>query len=304
MNNNILFFLEEIKEHLNPQEKSKKIAYSKIINIIKNLDFKIDCNTELSKIKGIGKKTDEKIRIFLNGDSDNSTHQLYSEMLEITGIGNKKAKELCNQVETMDELIENKDKLLNNKQKLGLKYYKYDRLKIPRCEMDEHYKYIQKQIDGNINNSQYTITGSYRRNKDVSGDIDLIITCESNILNKLVETFINSNYIIDTYAKGVNKFMGWCKLPIEWCKLPNNTPRRLDILFSSQEEYPFSILYFTGSREYNKFMRTEAIKQNLRLNEHGLFDKGTMESVDHYFNDEKSIFDYLNIDYIEPHCRY
>ena len=199
----------------------------------------------------------------------------------------------------MEELVGNKDKLLNNKQKLGLKYYKYDILKIPRDEMDEHYRYIHKQIDGTINNSQYTITGSYRRKKGESGDIDLIITGESNILNELVETFKKSNYIIDTYAKGDTKFMGWCKLPL----VEGSKPRRLDILFSLKEEYPFSILYFTGSREYNKFMRTEAIKQNLRLNEHGLYDKGTLKSVDHSFNDEKSIFDYLNIDYIEPQYR-
>lgn len=60
MNQNIMYFLEKIKSDLDTNQKSKKIAYSKIIGIISDLDFQITLDSRLSDLKGIGKKTEIK----------------------------------------------------------------------------------------------------------------------------------------------------------------------------------------------------------------------------------------------------
>ena len=45
------------------------------------------------------------------------------------------------------------------------------------------------------------------------------------------------------------------------CKLPGcDKYRRLDIIVTKQQYY-FEVLYFTGSDEFNKEMRSEALKQ-------------------------------------------
>jgi DNA polymerase/3'-5' exonuclease PolX len=298
MNENIIYFLEDIKSKLDANQKSKKIAYTKIIGIIKDLDFEITIDSKLSEIKGIGKKTEDKIKEFLIDFSEvppNPKYILEKQFTSITGIGIKKAKILSSNINSFDELFENQDKLLNNKQKLGLKYFKTDNLRIPRAEMIQHKNLISDLIKEYNPNINFQIVGSFRREKEDSGDIDLILTYDTNILKDIVTLFKSKNYILDIYANGAKKFMGWCQL--------DNISRRLDILFSDKFEYPFSILYFTGSRNCNKYMRSEAIKQGLTLNEHGLYNKKTKEIIDHDFKEERDIFDYLKLEYKSPRDR-
>jgi hypothetical protein len=75
-------------------------------------------------------------------------------------------------------------------------------------------------------------------------------------------------------------------------------------MYTSQEEYPFAVLYFTGSKTFNTVMRGHALKIGVSLNEHGLYKKQPgkekEEKVDATFKDEKDIFDYLKLDYKEP----
>ena len=47
------------------------------------------------------------------------------------------------------------------------------------------------------------------------------------------------------------------------CRLPNQTPRRIDIIWCSREEYPFALFYFTGSDKYNRRVREIAHKKGL-----------------------------------------
>ena len=91
--------------------------------------------------------------------------------------------------------------------------------------------------------------------------------------------------------------MGWCNIPR--C----NIPRRLDILFTDKKEYPFSILYFTGSRNCNKYMRSKAINMGLILNEHGIFDRKGKDKINHLFQNERDIFEYLKLEYKIPKNR-
>jgi hypothetical protein len=75
-------------------------------------------------------------------------------------------------------------------------------------------------------------------------------------------------------------------------------------MYTSQEEYPFAVLYFTGSKTFNTVMRGHALKLGFSLNEHGLHKKQPgkekEEKVDQVFKDEKDIFDYLKMEYKEP----
>lgn len=295
MNNNIVYFLESLKSDLPPNEKSKKIAYSKIIGIIKDLDYIITKDTKLSDVKGIGKKTELKIRDFLSSDCEPTKEELFEkELNKVTGIGVKKAKDIVKLVNNFEDLEVQKNDILNKKQIIGLKYYKSDNMRIPRSEMIQHKEFIGNIINKINDSIKFQIVGSFRRGNSDSGDIDLILTHDNNILKDIIENLILNNYIIDTYANGKKKFMGWCILPT------HDIPRRLDILYTDKTEFPFSILYFTGSRNYNKFMRLEAIKQNLTLNEHGLYDKKTKKQIEHDFISEYDIFKYLNINYKEP----
>ena len=77
-------------------------------------------------------------------------------------------------------------------------------------------------------------------------------------------------------------------------------------MFSPPEEYPFAILYFTGSKTFNTVMRNKALKLGFSLNEHGLYkmiDGKKTHKISHHFPDEQSIFDFLKIEYKAPEKR-
>ena len=82
-----------------------------------------------------------------------------------------------------------------------------------------------------------------------------------------------------------------------------NLFRRIDLMFTQVHEYPFAILYFTGSKEFNTKMRSYLLERRLSLNEYGIRNLDTKRLVDFTFLTERSIFDYIRWDYVEPENR-
>ena len=64
---------------------------------------------------------------------------------------------------------------------------------------------------------------------------------------------------------GSKKYFGICKYG------KNGINRRIDIMYTSPQEYPFAILYFTGSSNFNKKMREHALELGYSMNEHGMY---------------------------------
>ena len=80
--------------------------------------------------------------------------------------------------------------------------------------------------------------------------------------------------------------------------------RKLDVAFVLDSNLPWYLLYFGSGREFSKKIRIIASKLGYKLNEKGLFDKNNGEKINFYPKNEKDIFDYLNIEYIEPEKRF
>jgi DNA polymerase/3'-5' exonuclease PolX len=109
-----------------------------------------------------------------------------------------------------------------------------------------------------------TIAGSFRRKMPTSGDIDILITGKDTAaFHSVVET-LKRDYIKDILALGDKKCMCVVRLP------RHKVHRRLDILLTSPVEYPYALLYFTGSQGFNIGFRREALKKGYSLSEHGL----------------------------------
>ena len=230
---------------------------------------------------------------------------LYDQLSEIYGVGPKKAQDLIDKgVTSIEDLRTKQDELLNESQKAGLKYYDDILKRIPRSEIDEYNKIFKRvfdkvtagQPDGE---SRYEIVGSYRRGLQESGDIDLILTSpDKSMFKKFTDALKEENIIVVTLSSGASKCLVITKLT------PQRTARRVDFLYSNPEEFPFAILYFTGSKEFNTVMRGHALKMGVSLNEHGLSKKEVgkkkEELVTHRFKSEMDIFDYLGLEFKEP----
>ena len=223
---------------------------------------------------------------------------------EIYGIGPSKAKELvAAKINSIDQLRDN-EKLLNDKQKIGLKYYEDIQKRIPRDEINEFYD-LFNEIFKTItpSGSKFEIVGSYRRGAKNSGDIDIIITNNENnkdALDKVLDFLIKDKIITEVLSRGKTKSLTLVQIK------KDGPIRRVDFLYSSPEEYPFALLYFTGSKLFNTIVRQRAVTLGYTLNEHGLsyFKNGVKGPlVDHKFTTEKSILNFLGIKYQNPEDR-
>lgn len=283
-------------------------AYDNAIQIIKD-NFSntiITSGEQLRPYKGIGKKIQDKIDEIIEfgylKDNKQNKKNIHQTISKVYGIGpsvakklveTKKIKSIQDLIRRKNELQENGKPLLNNKMKLGLKYYDIELKRIPRSEMIKHETFLLNEFNHLFPKDILQMVGSYRRKKKDSGDIDVLISSDTSILKSFIHHLRKINYLIDDFALGNKKYLGICKLD-------NGEPRRIDILYTSPKEFPFALLYFTGSDRFNKGMRLYAKQLGYRLSEHGIVDK---TNIFHSFEKEEDIFRFLDIQYIKPEDR-
>ena len=182
-----------------------------------------------------------------------------------------------------------------------MKYYNDILQRIPRNEIEIYEKIFKDAFNETGSEGHMEIVGSNRRGAATSGDIDVILTSQNkDFFTKFVDLLLNKNIIIEVLSRGP------CKCLVI-TKLPNALyARRVDFLFTTQEEYPFAILYFTGSKEFNTSVRERSLKLGFTLNEHGfskMEGKKKGDKLIQEFKSEKDIFDFLKIKYREPSQR-
>lgn len=299
------------------------------LTIIKKYPKSISDNMEeFAEFPGIGKGTMERINEIITTSKlsetknfkKNKDTMIQDKALEdlesVVGIGRAHALELIKEgitsVDMLKKAIDNKKIEVNDKIALGVKYYKVFEGNIPRAEITKIKNLLQKvitKLNKNLNeNEQYIfeICGSYRREKQVSGDIDVLISKKNNedvdtYLSKIVSILklpIKANndkpLIVDSMTDNYEtKYMGFAQYK-------DSKVRRIDIRFVPYKSYYSALVYFTGSAELNKNMRKIAKAKNLKLSEYGLTQKdGTTLTI----NNEYDIFKILEMKYLPPNER-
>ena len=284
-----------------------------------------------AKIKGIGTKIEAKIKeIFHTGRlsaaqraKESNPLALYDQILDIHGIGPVKAKELIEDfavvsIEDLKEKSKLYPNLLSHASKIGLTYYYDFKDRIPRNEMEVHDMVIHNFLPEKNGKPVFKaeIAGSYRRGLPNSGDIDVLLTLEKvgyfrehhkhdvskDMYKKdisLFHDYINElkeiGYITDILSLGANKCLAVCKIDSKY--------RRIDFELTMYEEYYYSLLYFTGSKQFNVAMRGYALKKGWSLNQHGLDRINAIGPGPRIVKSEKDIFDFLGLVYVNPENR-
>jgi NAD-dependent DNA ligase/DNA polymerase/3'-5' exonuclease PolX len=307
LNEKLIDLLEELSIISSKMgENNKSLIYKKAQSTLYNINEDI---TDLKQLEGkpfIGKVIMEKFELYLRDGKLDLIERFKSMpeniLIDIYGIGPSKAKELVSKgINSIEKLRENQD-LLNEKQKIGLKYYEDILKRIPRGEIETYNNLFEKSFEKvKDENTKYEIVGSYRRGALNSGDIDVIITSDDiNKFNIFLDDLIEKKIIIEVLSRGSHKSLVICKLS------DNDNARRVDFLYTTSQEYPFAVLYFTGSKGFNTVMRGYALKQGLSLNEHGISRKiggKKEEKLELNIKTEKDIFDYFGLEYKKPEER-
>jgi len=308
----------------NKGETYRYQAYINAIRALKKINYKITSGSQAQELYGIGTKIATRINEILKTGTlkelkdyeKNPKIIAIKQLTRIIGIGPVKAKKLIDEfnIYSIKDLIQShkKNKIkLNREQLIGIKYYKDISKKIPRSKVTKIFNIIKKYIL--FINKQFKIipAGSYRRKKKESSDVDILIThptiktkndvLKNNILNNIIHILKEKKYILEIISLKHTKFMGIFRLK----GTKKYIARRIDIIFIPYESYHTALLYFTGSREFNKQMRTIALENNMKLNEWGLYKKNSQNKKIKKLSvsSEKDVFNYLNIPYLPPEKR-
>jgi DNA polymerase/3'-5' exonuclease PolX len=208
------------------------------------------------------------------------------DFIKIYGVGKETARKWrLSGYTSLNDVRENET--LTLKQEIGFRYY-FDFIQlIPRPIIDS--------FNSSLSCIPYPtiICGSYRRGKSSSSDIDVLVVGVD--IHEATHTFfgcklLKEAIVGDEICEGVTHLLG-------------GYHRRIDIHVCSKIELPFALLHFTGSKNFNIYLRTIAKGEGYILNEKGLFHRSSGLQVNHHFEIEKDIFDFLKVPFLEPEER-
>ena len=300
----VLNELEDIM--LKKAEPFRARGYRKAINIIITHEGDIFNASDLSETP-IGANIISKLTEYVETGKiemlERERNDPVNQLAKVYGIGPKKAKDFVEKGITTIEQLRAHEELLTNAMKIGVKYFDDIEKRIPRKEIDDYKAELDAVfVETAHSDSEFSIVGSYRRLAKTSGDIDIIVSSRSNnraTFDEFIDGLIKKNIIIEVLSRGKTK-------SLTVTKLPGKPARRVDFLYTPSDEYPFAVLYFTGSKNFNTAQRQRALTLGYTLNEHGLYHMKNgkkTDKVNHVFKTEDDIFKYLGMEYLEPDKR-
>ena len=177
----------------------------------------------------------------------------------------------------MREKVKKDPSILTANQTIGLKYYEDFNERMPRAEATTIADAIKSGATKIFKkNIIVTACGSYRRGKKNCGDVDCLITRTDDqpiegMLKQLVEHLEGEGFLKERLAlstkltdRGCENYMGVGQVK------GSPKARRIDIKVYPKEQYGFALLYFTGSKNFNRDMRVFAEEKGFTLSDHGL----------------------------------
>lgn len=274
---------------------------------------KLAAENRLGEINGIGEALQKKItelvttgKLVYYEDLKASVPPGLLAMMEIPGVGPKKIKVLHDELGIAS--VEELEKACQDGRVAKLKGFG-EKTAVNICEgIHRRRSYASKHLLGDallladsvlddlrahpdvIRSSE---AGSLRRRKEIIGDVDLLVSSKAPA--DVIDFFTKRAGVLNVIAKGETKASVLLDGGIQ-----------SDLRVVSDAEFPFALMYFTGSKEHNIVMRQRAIARGLRLNEYGLF-RSKEETRDPKLlvkcSTEEEIFEKLGLNYVPPECR-
>ena len=133
---------------------------------------------------------------------------------------------------------------------------------------------------------RFEVTGSFRRRRETIGDLDVLVQAPDR--GKATEGILAYEPIEDVLAKGEEKVA---------VRLVGGL--QVDFRFIEPESFGAAMMYFTGSKAHNINLRKRAQKEDLKLNEYGLF-RGDRQIAG---ASEEEVFKALGLPWIPPELR-
>lgn len=171
------------------------------------------------------------------------------------------------------------------------------------------------------------LAGSARRRRETIGDLDIVAAAEPADHDSVIEAILSFPGIAEVKGSGESKVslileqnmlagaqdLGSMDAQLAEAMMERSGDATIDaqVRIVSPATFPFTLAYFTGSKEHNIRMRQLAIDRGLRLNEFGLFSEAAagdaigMEAAKHTLEctNEAAIYSHLGLTWVPPEMR-
>jgi DNA polymerase beta len=326
MNERVLEFLNYLKTLRSFEGSTHSVnAIDRAISKIEKLDFNLICGQQGRDLfPGIvGEKISYYIDQILKNtgsvsgikDLDNIPIQTkekiktVTDLIKVQGIGIVKALEYFDMgIRSIEDLnkynIEHNNETLTTRQTIGIRYHDEFNRRIPREKItifaDNFYIEVRRFNNEHKTNIQFNVMGSFIRGALTSGDIDILLYSETpNEILRYSILFVNKleslHLLKDRLSSGIDSYQGVGYIDNDFQSV------RVDIKFvNSQEEFPYSFLYFVGSRKFNEYIRSVAHNMGYKLGNNEMLDRNNQRII---VRDESEIFRILGIEYKNPEQR-
>jgi DNA polymerase (family 10) len=173
------------------------------------------------------------------------------------------------------------------------------------------------------------LAGSARRRRETIGDIDIVAAVQPSDIERVTNEILSLKGIADVKGAGDSKvsvildtsiFDGGFSLGHldanvldaiggeSYEQLESGGTIDAQVRLVPPHVFPFTLAYFTGSKEHNIRMRQVAQDKGLKLNEFGLMPETELTGLDAAAtslsaNDEADIYSHLGLEYVTPELR-
>lgn len=223
---------------------------------------------ELVKIEGVGPKTAQKLhkKLEISNVDQLESAAKQEKIRHLEGFGRK----------SEENILKNIQQYKSAQERFLLGYV------FPIAEEIENRLKELKAVE------KISLAGSIRRRKETIGDVDILVTSQRPM--EVMDVFTQLSEVKRVLAKGKTK---------STVVLTNNL--QVDLRVVQEENFGSALQYFTGSKEHNIRLRELALDKNWKLSEYGLIDRSTNKKL--AGEEEREIYQALNMDYIEPELR-
>ena len=267
---------------------------------------------EMLGIPGLGPKRIKLMNEELGVDSVATLKQVALEGLiaPMKGFGEKSQQRMLNGIELLARFR------ARRRLDIGLMYGEAFQTKIAT-------------LDGVI---KAQLAGSARRRKETIGDLDLVVAVESENHEMVSQAILGLPGIADVKGAGDSKISIILDTSVfeggftvghidpnvldaiggeDYEQLESGGTIDAQVRLVPPEVFPFTLAYFTGSKEHNIAMRQRAIDRGLRLNEFGLIPEAKagelkgMAAAQYslHATDEEEIYRHLDLAWVTPELR-
>ena len=273
-----------------------------------NIQAMADAGT-LQEIDGIGKAIAEKIGILSSEGRLNYYEELKEEfpadiltLFELQGLGGKKIKALYDAlgIASISKLERAcKDGTVAGLAGFGAKSAENILLAIEQRKRSSGYfllndaRHLAEKIleflrsHSAVNLAE--VAGSLRRRKPVVRDLDFIVS--SRKPDQVIADFVAMSAVEQILAKGPTK-----------ASVLAAGGMQCDLRVVSNDEFPFAIGYFTGSKEHNIRLRSRALERGWTLNEYRMAATEGADPVPE-IETEQDLYRALGLDFVPPELR-